>query len=170
VVRRPSRLQTVIGVLVIAGTFAVLWAIYQPTLDPTVDPKPPPKVPLLRDARAVVVMLPPGNGARPQRATIRCRGTLRQATGFWAGDPVEACDALAVTRAALLSGPGCRSLSARRFRLEVTGAFGSRRFAHRAQHLGCPDPEGWLAVDALGMPVLRPDQELRAAEQGGGQR
>ena len=25
---------------------------------------------------------------------------------------------------------------------------------------GCPDPDGWLAVNVLGLPVLEPDQEL----------
>jgi hypothetical protein len=165
--RTRRRLQVTIGVLAIAGTFAVLWAIYQPTLDPTVDPEPTPRPPALHDARAAVVLLPPGDG-RARRATIRCDGARHGATGFWAGDPGEACDALAVTRGALLSGPGCRRLSPRRFRLVVTGAFGTRRFAHRVQHLGCPDPDTWLAVDALGKPVLRPDQKLTEAEGAAG--
>jgi hypothetical protein len=35
---------------------------------------------------------------------------------------------------------------------------------HRAQHGGCPDEGGWLAVNALALPVLPPEQELTAAE------
>jgi hypothetical protein len=49
----------------------------------------------------------------------------------------------------------------------VTGAFGGRRVDHRAQHGGCPDPDGWLAVNALVLPILPPAQKLTEAERHG---
>ena len=38
---------------------------------------------------------------------------------------------------------------------------------HRAQHGGCPDPDGWLAVNVLVLPVLPPEQEVTDAERRG---
>jgi hypothetical protein len=38
---------------------------------------------------------------------------------------------------------------------------------HRAQHGGCPDPDGWLAVNALVLPILPPAQKLTEAERHG---
>jgi hypothetical protein len=52
----------------------------------------------------------------------------------------------------------------------VTGSFGGRRVDHLAQHGGCPDPDGWLAVNALVLPVLPPEQELTEAERPGKRR
>ena len=77
-----------------------------------------------------------------------------------------ACDALASTRTALLSGPGCPRLGRRQVGIVATDSFGDRRFAHRAVRGGCPDDDGWLAVNALASPVLEPDQVLE--EAGGG--
>lgn len=48
----------------------------------------------------------------------------------------------------------------------ATGSFGDRRFVHRAVRGGCPEEDGWLAVNALASPVLEPDQTLE--EAGGG--
>jgi hypothetical protein len=49
----------------------------------------------------------------------------------------------------------------------VTGSFGGRRVDHRAQHGGCQDPDGWLAVKALVLPFLPPEQKLTEAERPG---
>lgn len=151
-----------IGVLVIGGTFATLWAIYQPSVDTTPPEPPAPPIVRLRDARAVVLLY--GAAQAPRlRAVIRCRGNQRSASGFWARRPVRACDALASTRGALLAGPGCRRTQPDRVRLHVVGAFGPHRFDRRQQRGGCPDPEGWLAVNALASPVLVPEREAEEA-------
>ena len=71
-----------------------------------------------------------------------------------------ACDALVSTRTALLAGPGCARLGPGQVGIAAWGRFGASRFAHRAVRGGCPDPEGWLAVDALASPVFVPDREL----------
>jgi hypothetical protein len=154
-----------LGVLVIGGTFAVLWAIFRPSVTPTEPMSRPAAVPRLHDARATVRLWTPGS-ERVRRATIACDGSRRTASGFWAHTPAEACDALASTRGALLSGPGCRRLDTDRLRLRATGAFGSRRFDHRARRGGCPDIDAWLAVNALVAPVVPPDQELTEARRG----
>jgi hypothetical protein len=146
----------VIGVLVIAGVLAGLWAAYGPrTPEPSRDRRAP--VPRLAAADAVVRVRERSDA---RRASISCDGDRRRASGFWADDPVGACDALASTRGALLSGPGCRRVGHERASIAATGSFGTRRFAHRAVRGGCPNPDGWLAVDALAAPVLDPDQEL----------
>ena len=81
-------------------------------------------------------------------------------------DPATACDALASTRGALLSGPGCPRAGRRYVGITATGSFGGRDFAHRAVRGGCPDPDGWLAVNVLGLPVLELDQELDGRAPG----
>ncbi|MEA2284089.1 MAG: hypothetical protein QOJ21_132 [Solirubrobacteraceae bacterium] len=153
------------GVVVIGGTLAGLWAAFRPSVDPVVEPKPRPRPPALTATRAVVLLQPAGS-AGSRRATISCDGPRRAASGFWGRRPAEACDALASTRAGLLAGSGCRRLSRNRDRLHVSGAFGSRRFDVRQQSGGCPDPDGWLAVDALAAPVLVPQR--KAADAGSG--
>jgi hypothetical protein len=149
------------GTLVIGGVLTGLWAIYHPSVGhrPLVRPAPPPR---LRQARAVVLLRPAG-ASRARRAGIACDGARREASGFWAAAPKTGCAALAATRGALLSGPGCRRLDPARTRLVVSGAFGARRFEHRSQRGGCPDPDGWIAVDVLGVPVLEPDREISDA-------
>jgi hypothetical protein len=147
-----------VGVLVIGGTFALLWAAFRPSVNDTVHVRPPPAPPRLHRTYAVV-LLQRANSQRLWRATIACDGTRRTARGFWASDPVVACDALASTRSALLAGPGCRRTLPTLDRLHVIGAFGRRRFDHRQQLGGCPDPQGWLDVDALGTPVFAPQRE-----------
>ena len=144
-----------LGTLLIGGILAGLWAVYGPRdAEPLPAPPPPPR---LADADAVVLVR---DGAGTWRASISCDGERTGASGFWAGETVRACDALAATRGALLSGPGCTRIGRRRVGIAATGAFGARRFAHRAVRGGCPDPDGWLAVNALAAPVLEPDQEL----------
>jgi hypothetical protein len=114
----------------------------------------------------VVLLQTAGSTAR-RRATISCDGARRTASGFWRRDPAEACDALASTRGALLSGAGCRRLSPDRARMHVTGAFGERRFDLRQQDGGCPSPDGWLAVNALAAPVLVPKRKATDAKTAG---
>jgi hypothetical protein len=152
------------GLLIIGGTILILWLIYQPTIDDTVTPPPPPRLPPLHQARADVLLVVAGRGG-PHRATISCNDGRWSATGFWAPKPREACDALASTRGALLAGPGCHRLARDRTRLEVSGGFGPRRFVHRAQFGGCPDPDQWLAVNALARPVLVPEQKATGAQR-----
>jgi hypothetical protein len=154
-----------LGVLVIGGTVAVLWAISPPTLDPTVEPEPRVAPRPLRAAAAVVVVRRAGS-ARELHARISCDGARRRASGFWR-DPIRACDALASTRATLLSGPGCPARRRDRTALRATGRFGARRFDHRAEQLGCPSVRGWLGVNALASPVLVPE---RAATEAAGDR
>jgi hypothetical protein len=146
------------GVLVIGFTLVGLWAAFRPSVDPAVEPRPRPRPPALTATRAVVLLRTPGS-ATMRRATISCDGLRRAASGFWRRDPAEACDALASTRGALLAGLGCRRLSPDRARMHVTGAFGSRRFDLRQQDGGCPDPDGWLSVNALAAPVLVPQRK-----------
>jgi hypothetical protein len=82
-----TAVKVAIGVLVIGGTFAALWAVYRPSLPTTTPVEPRPRVPLLHDAYADV-----------------------------------------------------------------------------QQQGGCPDIDGWLAVNALAKPVLVPEQELTERE------
>lgn len=154
-----------VGVLVIGGVLAGLWAAFQPAISPTVAVKPPPKPPALHDTRAVVV-LQLAKSARSDRATIACNGRRQAATGFWQRSAHEACDALASTRRALLSGPRCSRTSQDRTRLHVKGAFGARSFDVLQQDGGCPEPDGWLGVNALASPVLVPSR--KAADAPGG--
>jgi len=153
---RPSTWgKLCLGVLVIGGTMVGLWAAFRPSVDPTVPPAPRPHAPALRDAQAVVVVRRSG-AAGERRAVIACDGARHRAAGFWARDPRGACDALASTRGALLAGPGC-ARPGRFTSIRVAGAFAGRRFVHRAARAPCPDLQGWLAVNALAMPVLPPD-------------
>jgi hypothetical protein len=149
----------VIGVAVIAGVLGGLWVAYGPrTPKPSGEERPP--MPRLAAAEAVVRVR---EGSDTRRASISCDGDRRRASGFWADDPAQACDALASTLGALLSGPGCAGAARGRVTIAATGSFGARRFAHRAVRGGCPDPDDWLAVNALATPVLDPDQELEPA-------
>jgi len=159
--------KVIVGLLVIGGTLSGLWAAFRPSL-PGVETEAsrPAAVPALRDARAALV-LSSARSPRTWRAVIACDGRRRSATGFWARRPAAACDALAATRGALLAGAGCRRTLPGRWRLHVTGSFGGRRVDHRAQHGGCPDPDGWLAVNALVLPILPPEQNLTEAERRG---
>jgi hypothetical protein len=154
-----------VGVLVIGGVLVGLWAAFRPSVDPVVQVQPPPKPPLLADTHAQVRLVRAGV-QRAARATISCDGPREAASGFWRRDPREACDALASSRGALLSGPGCAKAGGRRTRLRVTGRFGPRRFDHRAQDIGCPDVDAWLAVNALAAPILVPPR--KATDAGGG--
>lgn len=155
--------ELTLGVVLIGGILAGLWAMYGPrTAGPPDDPRPP--LPRLADARAIV-RVRDGSGTR--RAFISCHGDRRRASGFWGAAPAEACDALASTRRALVAGPGCARLRPGQVGIAARGRFGARRFAHRAVRGGCPDPEGWLAVDALASPVLVPDRELEDPRQAG---
>lgn len=153
------------GVLVIGGILVGLWAAFRPTVETAVEVRPPPRPPLLQDTHADVRIFRVRAG-RAERARIRCDGPRRSASGFWADEPAEACDALASTRGALLAGPGCRRTARTRTRLHVTGSFGEQRFDHRAQQGGCPDPDMWLAVNALATPVLVPQRKATDAEGG----
>lgn len=165
--RLSGRRATVaLGTLFIVGVLGGLWAIYRPIFPSVVETKPPPRVPLLRDAHATVVLRAPELG-RPLRASIACDGRRRSATGFWHANPREACDALVSTRGALLAGRSCDRLSARRLRMTATGRFGARRFDVRVQRGGCTDPDQWLAVNALAVPVTKPDQKIVAPSASG---
>jgi hypothetical protein len=162
-----TRGKVTVGLLVTGGTLGGLWAAFRPSL-PGVETvaSRPAAVPALRDARAAVV-LSSARSPRTLRAVIACDGRRRSATGFWARRPAAACDALAATRGALLAGADCRRTLSGRWRLHVTGSFGGRRVDHRAQHGGCQDPDGWLAVNALVLPILPPEQTLTEAERPG---
>jgi hypothetical protein len=153
------------GVLVIGGVLVGLWAAFQPTVDPIVEVRPPPKPPALADTRAVVLLKLPRSGRR-SRATIRCDGRRQSASGFWRPKPREACDALASTRSALLGGPSCARTLRDRVRMHVTGAFGARHFDVLQQDGGCPEPDGWLGVNALAAPVLVPKRKATDARAG----
>jgi hypothetical protein len=145
------------GVLLIGTVFVVLWAENRPNVRPiALTPTPTPEP--LRDARAVIEL----TGRRPGRARIACDGARQTATGFWAGDPRRACEALASTRGPLLAGPGCPRTHGTALR--ARGVFGAERFDHRAQLGGCPDPDGWLAVAVLVSPRVDPDQEAEEPE------
>ncbi len=145
------------GVLVIGGIFVALWVEYGPR---TFGDDDEPAASLLADADAVVEVQ---EGSRTQRASITCHGEHRSASGFWASAVPDACDALASTRDALVSGPGCPRIGPDQVGIVVTGSFGTRRFTHRAVRDGCPDPQRWLEVNALALPVLGEDQELEAS-------
>jgi hypothetical protein len=149
-----------LGLLLIGGALIGLYAIDRPPPDPVAERAPPP--PRLHDARAVVDVERAAPRA-PERATIRCDGRSRAATGFWASDPEGACVALASTRDALLSGMDCARRVPAEVRLIVAGSFAGRRFSYRAERAGCPDTEPWLAVNVLAAPVVRPDQEVQDA-------
>ena len=149
----------VVGVSLIAGVLGALWVAYGPR---TPDPPGKQRAPVVRLAAADAVVRV-REGSETRRASISCNGDRRRASGFWAEDPVQACDALASTRGALLSGPGCARVGRGRVTIAATGSFGARRFAHRAVRGGCPDPDDWLAVNALATPVLESDQELEPA-------
>lgn len=145
--------------LLIGGILAGLWAQFGPR-----DPEPEARVvPRLEDARAAVKVQDYPLPEQQASATIACDGDDRTATGYWADDPLGACDALASTRGALLSGPGCAKLRPGRARMTVTGSFADRSFTHRAQQGGCPDPDGWLAVNALVSGLLPAEQEIEKA-------
>lgn len=148
--------KLLLGTVVIGGMLTGLWSTYGPR-----TPPPPgaqaPAIARLAHA-AAIVRVRDGSGTRV--ASIACNGRRRRASGFWARNVRLACDALASTRVALLSGPGCRRIGHAQVVLTVEGSFGARRFAYRAARGGCPDPAGWLAVDALAAPVLTPDQQL----------
>jgi hypothetical protein len=159
--RGRSWARSALGWLVILGVYAVLWVEFGPRPAGPADEGPGHLH--LADATAVVTV---HSSARTRRASIACDGEGRRASGFWAADPATACDALASTRGALLSGPGCPRIGRRRVGITATGSFGGRDFAHRAVRGGCPDPDGWLAVNVLGLPVLGPDQELDGRAPG----
>jgi hypothetical protein len=145
-----------VAAVLIGGTFGVLWAVYRPSVPaPTPAPRTPPP-PVLHRTHADLRV-------HGRTATIECDGSRRRATGFWAADATEACDALASTRAALLAGHSCRRLRAGRLRLVASGAFGRRAFHVVQQRGGCPDPDDWLAVNALVRPLVAPDQKLSPA-------
>jgi hypothetical protein len=165
-VSRSAAWRTAVGVVVIGGILGGLWLTYRPEVR-TAEPgaAAEPAAPLLHKTRARLVVHGAGSGVR--RATIACDGRNRSATGFWARDPVQACDALAAARGPLLTGIGCRSTDPRRVRLEATGVLEGRRFMHRQQRGGCPDPEGWLAVNALAGPAVGV-LEREATDVGGG--
>jgi hypothetical protein len=144
--------KVTLGVLIIGGVLVTLWAINRPTVgSSTSAPTPTATAPPLEGARAAIVV----RDGSVERATITCDGTRRAATGFWAGARREACDALASSRAALLADPGCPTGTG--VRMRVTGRFGDRRFDHRTRRAACA---GWLAVNVLASPVVKPDQEL----------
>jgi hypothetical protein len=148
--------KLIVGVLVIGGVLVTLWATNDPSLPGAgtvaATPTPTAGAPPLRAARATVVV---DDGA-VHRATIACDGANRSATGFWAGAPGKACDALAAARGDLLAGPGCTGAGTGT-RMRVTGRFGSRRFDHRTHRAACPE---WLGVNILAAPVVEPDQQL----------
>jgi hypothetical protein len=160
-----NRVVSAVAVLVIAGTLGGLWIAYRPQVTPLVGAPAKVRVPPLHAARATLVLRRAGSSTA-QRATIACDGPTHRATGFWAGHANEACDALAATRPALLSGLGCRTTSIAHDRLHVVARFGARRADHTVQRPGCPDPKPWLAANALVLPVLPPDRELSPARTG----
>jgi hypothetical protein len=162
VMGRRSWVRVATGVLVIGGVIGGLWLHYRPQVRP-VGGAPEPPVPRLQDARAQLEVSGPGHRGSQRRAGIACDGDRRSASGFWAGKPGLACDALASTRAALLSSPGCTTTESDRLRLVVRGRFGDRRFRHRSQRGGCESPDEWLAVNALVIPVEIPERELEPA-------
>jgi hypothetical protein len=148
--------KTLFGATVIGAILGGMWAAYKPAVLVIPPPRHTPSAPRLDDAHAVVVLRRAG---AVRRATIACDGDRRTATGFWAGDPLGACSALASTRGALLAGPGCLRIPPRLTSLRVTGAFGQRRFAHQAPFGGCPDDGDWLAVSVFAVPVLGPQRK-----------
>jgi len=154
--------RVALGVVLIGGILVGLWVEYRP--EPLPEGEDRAAAPRLADA-AAVVKLHDGSVIRP--ASIACDGDDRRASGFWAYDAVQACDALAATQAALVSGRGCPRIGRRHVGIAVTGSFDGRRFAHRAVRGGCPDPDDWLAVNALALPVLGLDQELDEPDQPG---
>ena len=161
---RLTTTRAAVGILVIGGVFVALWLMYRPSVTPE-GPIAEPPVPKLHAARASVRITGPLRGAH---ASIACDGARQVASGFWAGHAARACDALASTRGALLSGVGCRQGPADDVGLIVTGAFGSRRFSHRADRSGCPSVDAWLAVEALAVPVLFPQRKLEPAKTNTG--
>jgi hypothetical protein len=160
-VRTSPWVRAAVGALVIGGIFVWLWLEFGPRPVGDADEEPP--LPAITDSRAVLRVEHPNLG-RTASATITCDGPSHAATGFWAHDPREACDALASTGGALVAGPGCRTTDGDELRLDVHGAFEGRRFTHRQQRGGCPDPDDWLAVNALVKPVTVP--ERKATEPG----
>src|SRR3954469_7448084 len=94
---RNHAAKAAIAAVVIGGTFAVLWAIYRPTVPTPTRAAPPPPPPVLHDAHARVRVMGPAVSSHTRAATIECDGARRRASGFWAGKAVEACDALAST-------------------------------------------------------------------------
>jgi hypothetical protein len=153
--------KALFGAIVIAAILGGMWAAFKPAVLVVPHPRPTPPPPRLEDAHAVVVLR---RATAVRRATIACDGDHRAATGFWSGDPVAACSALASTRGALLAGPGCPRIPRRLTSLRVTGAFGARRFARQAPLGGCPDDKDWLAVSVFAEPVLGPQR--KAADAG----
>jgi hypothetical protein len=156
-----TAVRSAICVLLIGGTFVALWVIYRPSPPTPVSVPPPPRQPVLHAAHADVLVEEPARAAR--HATIACDGRRHRATGFWSANAAEACDALASTRAGLLAKRRCRRTSAQRVRLRARGAFGRRAFDQLQQEGGCPDPDGWLAVNALARPILVPQQKIAPA-------
>jgi hypothetical protein len=149
-----------LGVLIIGGVLVTLWATNRPAAPTPVQVTPTPTPAPLHAARARLVV----TGAGPaRRATLRCDGARRDATGFWAGAAKPGCDALSSVHVALLAGPGCTAPVAGRVRLRASGSIAGRRFDHLAQRGGCPGDQQWLEVDALVAPVIRPDQKLDRA-------
>ncbi len=149
------------GVIAIAAVLGGMWATFKPAV--RVLPPPPattPEPPRLDDTHAIVVLR---NRGTARRATIACDGDRRTATGFWAGDPLGACDALASTRAALLAGPGCARIAPRETSLHIVGAFGRRAFDHQVPFGGCRGDDDWLAVSVLASPVLGPQRKAEDA-------
>jgi hypothetical protein len=163
--RSRTRVRLVVGTFLIAGIIAGLWAVYRPTVSGVVKVKPPPPPPRLHHARAVVLLALARTG-RPRRAVIGCDGDRRTASGFWAGEALRACDALASTRTALLTGPACGAARTAYPRMRAVGAFEGRRFDRRAQQVGCADPDAWLGVDALASPILTPQRRADRARNG----
>jgi hypothetical protein len=152
--------KALLGAVLIGGILGGMWAAYKPPVREIPPPKRTPPAPRLDDAHAVVVL----RSARTvRRAAIACDGDRRMATGFWAGNPLGACSALASTRGALLAGPGCPRIPPRLTSLRVTGAFGRRTFAHQAPFGGCPDDADWLAVSVFAAPVLGPQRKADEA-------
>ena len=162
--KRAVRLA--IGGLLIGATFATLWAIYQPSVPTPASVRPPPRPPVLHGAHADVRL--EGPAMAPRHATIDCDGRRHRATGFWSANAAEACDALASTRAGLIGERRCRRTSPRRVRLRARGAFGGRAFDQLQQEGGCPNPDGWLAINALARPVLVPQQKIAPRASAGG--
>jgi hypothetical protein len=164
-VRPRTVAKVTLGVLSIGGILATLWTTERPR-----EPEPLPEAraaPPLENARAALRVLDFPDAGDEGSATIACDGDRRSATGFWADDPVDACEALASTQGALLAGPGCPRLRRARAAMLVSGHIGPRRFEHRAQRGGCPDADGWFAVNVLVTPLspLPPDQELEEASR-----